>query len=944
MNCRGFALSSCSFGRCLLILGSIPLGTAALASVDSPPIFPDPLYSTDKGPISVAVADFNGDQALDLATANSFPAASISILLARGDGGFGPEQRIPMGGSPSSIAAADLNGDGKPDLVVTDLTGNRVAVFLGSGDGSFVLDDAYLVGEAPRFVAIADLNLDTVPDLAVANIYYDVSVLIGVGDGTFLPEHRFPAGGEAYSLVVTDFDQDGFPDLAVKTWTEAVLLFGQGDGAFEPPVSLGGSQGGVSICAADFNLDGHPDLAVSLDSFYANGVMVLLGDGTGGIQARVPNAPQAVVGWLGAADFDGDGVPDVATQSGTLPGHADGSLGPAVPFAAFLAAGAIVDLDADGHPDLVGANDSFPGGVFILYNDGQGQMGVSIYRVPAYAVVAEDFNGDSFTDLATSSPFSEEISVLLGSGDGTLSPATQFRTGKRVSSIAAGDFDGDGRVDVVVVHPYLPILVSLLRGTGDGGFQPPVDTLTHFAPAALAVGEFNGDGRADLVGANGYGGFLQVLLGKPDGTFEVVEVGPQMATSAAAVGDFNADGKQDLAVAYPAVQSVSILLGNGDATFELGDFYPAGDQLFSLAAADLNGDGKLDLAAGHAFVGISDPAPEAHCCEVPTEVSVLLGGGDGTLGEETRYDSGQSFSLGVGDFDQDGHMDLVSSSSTILFGAGDGTFGRARQFAHFGPGIVDDFNRDGRPDVALAPGGLVVALNEGVTESNHSPVAIAGVDAMLECASPSGTEVLLDGSASSDPDSNPGTRDDIAAFDWFEDYGLFTQQQLGSGETLHVVLPLGLHSITLRVADRAGASSTDETSIRIADTVPPQLSVHLTPDLLWPPNHQMVDISAEVTVTDACGQPGAILSSIQSGGQASASRRSGSTGGDVSGADMGTSDFNFQLRAERSTSKQGWSYLVTYSATDAAGNQSSSTGVVRVYHDRRRSSATSPSP
>src|SRR6185369_6436228 len=187
-------------------------------------------------------------------------------------------------------------------------------------------------------------------------------VLIGVGDGTFLPEHRFPAGGEAYSLVVTDFDQDGFPDLAVKTWMEAVLLFGHGDGAFGPPVSLGGSQGGVSICAADFNLDGHPDLAVSLDSFYARGVAVLLGDGTGGIQALVPNAPQAVVGWLGAADFDGDGVPDVATQSGTLPGHADGSLGPAVPFAAFLAAGATADLDADGHPDLVGANDSFPGG------------------------------------------------------------------------------------------------------------------------------------------------------------------------------------------------------------------------------------------------------------------------------------------------------------------------------------------------------------------------------------------------------------------------------------------------------------------------------------------------------------------------------------------------------------------------------------------------------
>src|SRR4029450_11581533 len=140
-------------------------------------------------------------------------------------------------------------------------------------------------------------------------------------------------------------------------------------------------------------------------------------------------------------------------------------------------------------------------------------------------------------------------------------------------------------------------------------------------------------------------------------------------------------------------------------------------------------------------------------------------------------------------------------------------------------------------------------------------------------------EALLDGSASSDADSTPGTSDDIAAFDWFEDYGLTTQQLLGSGETLHVVLPLGLHAITLRVTDRAGASSTDETSIRVADTAPPRISVHLTPDTLWPPNHQMVDISAEVTVTDACGQPTVILSSIQSGGQVSASRRNGSTTG-----------------------------------------------------------------
>ena len=954
-------VGSVSFSLCcLLALGSIPLGTAALASVDPDQIFPDPLYSTYPYSTystlgsydSVAVADFNGDQALDLAIAHSRPG-DISILLARGDGGFEPERRLPHVGELSSIAAADFNGDGKPDLVVTDSTLDRIVVFLGSGDGSFVMGDAYPVAINPSSVTVADLNLDDVPDLVLAICCSgDVSVLLGVGNGTFLPEHRFPTGLvlSAYSLAVTDFNQDGYPDLAVTSGfdsKEAVLLFGQGNGAFDPPVSLGGSQGGESICAADFNLDGHPDLAVSNAITLA--ISVLLGDGAGGVQSRISNDFESFpsASWLAAADLDGDGVPDLATRNATFHGHGDGSFGSAVPFSASLYTGAIADLDTDGNPDLVGANDVAAGGVFVLYNDGRGQMGVNAYPTGVYAstVLSGDFDGNGFTDLAASGPFSGEISVLPGREDGTFAPETLVPAGDQIAGMASGDFDGDGRLDLAFYQPLSGIL-SMLRGTGDGGFQPPVQTTIHDTPSSLAVGEFNGDGRVDLVSVRDHSEFLQVLLGKPDGTFEVIDqVGPQLVAVAASVGDFNADGKQDVAVAYPGIGSVSILLGHGDGTFGLGEFYGAGDHLSALVVADLNGDGKLDLAAGHASsLSIPIMFPQPGCCEAIRKVSVLLGRGDGTLGEETRYDSGLSFTLGVADFDQDGHLDLVSSSSTILFGGGDGTFARAQQFAQFGPGVMDDFNRDGWPDVAMANREIFVALNQGPVQSNRSPVAMAGVDTALECASPSGAEALLDGSASSDPDSTPGTTDDIDAFDWFEDYGLSTQQRLGSGETLYLVLPLGVHAITLRVTDRAGASSTSETSIRVADTVPPRISVHLTPDTLWPPNNQMVDISAEVTVTDACGQPAAKLSSIQSSGPASVSKRNGYTTGGVSGAVLGTSDFNFQLQSERSTSRQGCSYLVTYIATDAAGNQSSATGVVRVLHDRRRSSGASPSP
>ncbi len=836
---------------------------------------------------------------------------------------------------------------------------NRVLVYRGLGDGNFIRDREFPVGGDPRSVTVTDLNLDRVLDLVVPNqSSNDVSVILGAGGGIFNPERRFPAGGNAYSLAVTDFDQDGFPDLAVAIANDshdsAVLLFGLGDGAFGPPVLLDRSGACVSICSADFNRDGHPDLAFGHG--FPHTISVLLGDGAGGILARPPDLTGADSAILGAADFDGDGVPDLATRTAAFRGHGDGSFGLEVPLGAFSVvygpsldtwpAEAIVDLDADGNLDLVGASSlgTRTSGVFVLYNDGQGHLGGSAYRVQntTYTVVTGDFDGDGFTDLAT--PSDEEVSVLLGRGDGTFAPETRSPAGHQVSGMAAGDFDGDGRLDLVI-SPDSGSFVSLLRGTGDGNFLAPVETSIGVTPSSFAVGEFNGDGRADLVCVNSENLSVQMLLGNKDGTFEVNDqVGPQLAASAAAVGDFNADGRQDLAVAYPSIKSVTILPGNGNGTFGPGGFYGVDDYLVALTVADLNGDGKLDLAAGHPSIYAVLLHPVLHLpgyCD-SGNVSVLLGGGDGTLGEETCYGSGPSDSVGVADFDQDGHVDLIANSAVILFGAGDGPYRRSGLFAHSGPGVVDDFNRDGRPDVAVTYRGIFVALNQG--SSNRHPVAMAGFDTALECASPSGTEVLLDGSASSDLDSTPGTRDDIVAFDWFEDYGLSTQKLLGSGETVSVVLPLGAHSITLRVTDRTGATTTDETWVSVADTVPPQISVRLSPNLLWPPNNQMVDISAEVTVTDACGQPAAILSAIQSSGQASTSRRSAFTGSDVSGADIGTSDFNYQLLAKRSTSKQGWSYLVTYSTTDASGNQSSATGIVRVVNDRRRSSASTPPP
>jgi hypothetical protein len=213
------------------------------------------------------------------------------------------------------------------------------------------------------------------------------------------------------------------------------------------------------------------------------------------------------------------------------------------------------------------------------------------------------------------------------------------------------------------------------------------------------------------------------------------------------------------------------------------------------------------------------------------------------------------------------------------------------------------------------------------------PSADAGTDATAECSSASGAAVTLAGSGSSDPNSTPGTNDDIVLFEWFDDFGMTSQTLLGTGETLVVTLPLGSHTITLQVTDSFGETDTDEVILIIEDTTPPLITVGVTPDTLWPPNHMMVDITAMVVVTDACGTPSVALTSATSN-EADNGVEDGNTINDIQDVELGTPDFNFKLRAERAGGGNGRTYTAIYTATDAAGNAGSAAGFADVPHDQ----------
>src|SRR5271157_3685277 len=213
------------------------------------------------------------------------------------------------------------------------------------------------------------------------------------------------------------------------------------------------------------------------------------------------------------------------------------------------------------------------------------------------AIVAGDFKGDGRTDLAVANTGSDDVSVLLGNGDGTFKNQVPYATGFEPSAIVAGDFTGDGRTDLAVAN-YGSNDVSVLLGNGDGTFQNQVRYAAGSAPVAVVVGDFNGDGRTDLAVANYLSNDVSVLLGNGDGTFQnQARYAAGFGPSALVVGDFDGDGDglTDLAVANYFSNDVSVLLGNGDGTFQNQVRYAAGFGPSALVAGDFTGDGRPGL-------------------------------------------------------------------------------------------------------------------------------------------------------------------------------------------------------------------------------------------------------------------------------------------------------------------------------------------------------------
>jgi VCBS repeat protein/Big-like domain-containing protein len=342
---------------------------------------------------------------------------------------------------------------------------------------------------------------------------------------------------------------------------------------FSPAKSFSsGISNPACIATGDFDGDGHPDFAITN---HFNQLAIFLGKGDGTFTGPVIYTLDFYVqGCVAAGDFNDDGKPDLVVSGGghglaLLTGRGDGTFNTPVYFNTNLGGASISlgvgDLNNDGELDIfIGGNGSSE----VVLGNGKGNFREEpLQPVSGFSVALGDFNGDGKLDVATTSPFSQTLSVLLGNGDGTFQAPQGYNTLSQCIGVVAGDFNQDNKLDLAVT---IDSVLLIFLGNGDGTFTNAGLWFGGNSPVNIVAADFNKDGRLDLAMPDFTGDGVTVVTGQGNGMFPTALDVPTGANPAyVATADFNHDGSLDLVVANFGDGTVSVSLNEGGSFMDV---------------------------------------------------------------------------------------------------------------------------------------------------------------------------------------------------------------------------------------------------------------------------------------------------------------------------------------------------------------------------------------